>query len=535
MDLPALIDALSRPEAYPFPVDAVEVVQTHISVVFLAGPYAYKVKKPVRFDFLDFSTLEKRHHFCQEEVRLNRRLAAEVYLGVVPIVPAAAGLRFEGEGEPVEWAVKMQRLPRGITLHERLQSGDVPVALVEALARKIAVFHRDHPAPADMQHLAGFDAVAQNLHEIFAESLAQAGSTVHATVFERLRARFGEVLVRLGPLLDARAGRGLTRDTHGDMHLDHVCLFPGRPPEDLVIIDCIEFNERFRYTDPVADVAFPAMDLAFHGRRDLARAFTDAYFRASGDDEGRALLPYYTAYRAAVRGAVEGMKLVEPEVPAAERAATLQSSRGHWLLALAELEEPGRRPCLILVGGLQGTGKSTLAAALAEQAGLERVRTDEVRKALAGAPPDTRLSPEYYTPEWTDRTYAACLRRAEERLFEGGRIVVDATFREERQRRLFLDAAVRWGVPCPWLLCRAESGTIRERLARRHGDVSDADWNVYLDAAAKWQGPGAGTARALRVISTQGTPEDALRQALDVLREEGLIAWGPNRQGLFPP
>src|SRR5262249_36057065 len=154
---------------------------------------------------------------------------------------------------------------------------------------------------------------------------------------------------------------------------------------DLVCVDCIEFNERFRFIDPAADVAFAVMDFAFHGRHDLARAFAGAYFRASGDDEGRALLPLFTAYRAAVRGAVEGMKFAEAEVSAAERAAALDGARGHWLLALAEAEEPGRRPCLVLVGGLQGAGKSTLAQALAGRAGFERVRSDEVRKALAAA------------------------------------------------------------------------------------------------------------------------------------------------------
>jgi hypothetical protein len=300
------------------------------------------------------------------------------------------------------------------------------------------------------------------------------------------------------------------------MHLDHVCLFP----EGLVIIDCIEFNERFRYTDPVADAAFPVMDFAYHGRRDLARAFAEEYFRASGDDEGRALLPLYIAYRAAVRGAVDGMKLAEPEVADADRARTLQSSRRHWLLALSELEPPGRRPCLVLVGGLQGTGKSTLARALAEAGGFERVRSDEVRKALAGVPASERLRPEHYTPVWTERTYDECLQRVREWLFEGRRVLVDATFREERFRRMFLDEAERWGVPALWLVCRAEPETVRQRLEQRRGDASDADWSVYEQAAAAWEEPGETTRRAMRVVSTEGTPEEALAQALGVLSTE---------------
>jgi aminoglycoside phosphotransferase family enzyme/predicted kinase len=528
MDLAALIDALSRPSAYLFPVDAVRVVQTHISVVFLAGEYAYKVKKPVNPGFLDFSTLEKRHHFCNEEVRLNRRLAPDVYLGVVPVTAAGEGLRFEGEGEPVEWAVKMLRLPTGVTLHERLQAGEVGAALVEALARKIADFHRQTPAPADRRHYSRFDAVARNLSDVLDQGESQAGTTVSRAVLDRLRVLVEDALRRLHPLIESRAERGLTRDAHGDLHLDHVCVFPDRPPPgDLVVIDCIEFNERFRFIDPVADAAFPAMDLAFHGRRDLARVFADAYFGASGDDEGRALLPLYSAYRAAVRGSVEGIKLGEAEVSEAEHAATLGSSRGHWLLGLGELEDPARRPALLLVGGLPGTGKSTVAAAVAARAGFHRVRSDEVRKALAGLPEaeyaTARLTAGHYTPAWSDRTYAESLRRAEQRLFEGGRVLIDATFREERHRRLFFDAAVRWGVPAPWLVCEAGPETVRQRLAARRGDVSDADWSVYREASSGWEEPGPAARRALRVISTEGTPEEAVAAALDALREAALM------------
>src|SRR5262249_40147182 len=174
-------------------------------------------------------------------------------------------------------------------------------------------------------------------------------------------------------------------DCHGDLHLDHVYYFPKRmPPDDLVIVDCIEFNERFRFVDPVADMAFPFMDLAFWGRRDLASAFAAAYFQGSGDEEGRALLPLYTGYRATVRGAVEGILQTEKEVPDVERAAALARSRAHWLLALAELEEPDRRPCLVLVAGLPGTGKSVLARGLSQHAGFQVIRSDTVRKEIAG-------------------------------------------------------------------------------------------------------------------------------------------------------
>jgi aminoglycoside phosphotransferase family enzyme len=340
MDLPRLLEALSHPGVYPYPVGAVEVRQTHISAVFLAGPYAYKVKKPVNLGFLDFSTAQKRRHFCEEEVRLNRRLAAHVYLGVVPVVQTPNCLQFEGEGEVIDWAVKMQHLPDAATLQERLGRGEVGAPLVESLARRIASFHRQAEANERIAAFGRFEAVARTVRDVFAQAGPQVGSTVSEDVFARVKALAEEALGRLQPLIEGRAAQGRPRDCHGDLHLDHVYYFPDqKPPAELVIIDCIEFNERFRFIDPVADMAFVIMDLAFHGRRDLARTFADAYFAAAGDGEGRPLLPLYTAYRATVRGMVEGLKLAEKEVPQAERDAALERARAHWLLALTLLEE----------------------------------------------------------------------------------------------------------------------------------------------------------------------------------------------------
>ncbi len=290
-----------------------------------------------------------------------------------------------------------------------------------------------------------------------------------------------------------------------------------------MVIDCIAFNERFRFADPVADAAFLAMDLAFHGRRDLAHVFIDAYFTATGDDEGRALVPFYTAYRAAVRGKVEGFELGEAEIPAAERAAALARARAHWLLGLGELEEPDRRPCLLLVGGLPGTGKSTLARGLAGRAGFTVLRSDVVRKELAGGRAEAAGGFEegIYAPAWTERTYAEVLRRAEGLLFEGRRVLVDASFRDEGRRRTFLQAAVRCGVPAALLLCRADAETVRARLEVRRDDASDADWSIYRKAAERWEALGPVTQGAAREIPTAGRPEEVLDHALCVLRELG--------------
>jgi aminoglycoside phosphotransferase family enzyme/predicted kinase len=524
MDLASLIAALSDPSAYPHPVDAVAIRQTHISVVFLAGPYAYKIKKPLVLGFLDYGTLERRRHFCEEEVRLNRRLAPAVYLGVVPVTGDGNRAAMDGRGEVVEWAVKMERLPDEAMLREQVGRGAVGGAEVAALARRIAAFHAGAETGPAIAACGRFAVVARNARENFTQSASHVGTTLRRSVFERLQALTERSLAALRPIMEARASRGMPCDGHGDLRLDHVYRFPDRrPPDDLLIIDGIEFNTRLRYADPVADMAFLAMDLAFHGRRDLARAFAEAYFSAAGDAEGRALLSFYTAYRAAVRGKVKGIVFGEPETPEPERAEALQRARAHWLLALGELEEPGRRPCLVLIGGLPGVGKSTLARDLAGCTHFTVIRSDLVRKELAyrAGLPASAASPEpgIYTPEWTERTYTECLRRAGGILFDGRRVLVDASFRRDASRRLFLESAVRWGVPGLLLLCWAEPAVVRARLECREGDASDADWSVYRRAAEQWEGPGPLTQRVVREIDTGRSREGALSCALQALQD----------------
>ena len=228
MKLFRLIEALTEPTAYPYPVQTVEVRQTHISAVFLAGSFVYKVKKPVALGFLDFTTLERRHHFCHEEVRLNRRLAPNVYLSVVPVVRTPGGVRLEVEGEVVEWAVKMRRLPDEATFLEYLHRGEVDSRLVETLARRIASFHREAETNSRIASFGRPDAVARNILDVLDRATSRIEATIDRVVFDRVRTLTEEALERLRPLIDGRADRGVTRDCHGDLHLDHIYCFPGR-------------------------------------------------------------------------------------------------------------------------------------------------------------------------------------------------------------------------------------------------------------------------------------------------------------------
>ncbi len=532
MELSSLIDALSRPDAYPHPVGSVEVIHTHASVVFLAGDHVYKIKKPVDLGFLDYSTLLRRLHMCRAEVDLNARLASGVYYGVVPITISSgahgtAGLRVGAPGPAVEYAVHMRRLPDASRLGEMLARGALTRIHLERLAAKLAEFHRRARRGPEISAFGRFDVVAGNCRENFEQLEPRVASILDPAVFERVRRATELELEAHRGLVERRVAMDVPRDTHGDLRLEHVYFLSDRePPDDLVIVDCIEFNDRFRFADPVADIAFLIMDLRAHGARDLADHFADAYFRQTGDEAGRALLPLYVAYRSVVRAKVRAMQAFAPEVPPDTRASLLERARNHLLLALAELEQPAARPCMLLVCGLPGTGKSTIARALAAAEGFEWVRSDVVRKELAGldarASGRTEVDGGIYTPAWNDATYDACLRRAREHIEQGRRVIVDASFREDARREVFVRAGERLGVPVRILHFTAPPAVVRERLARRVDDASDADWDVYVHAASVWEPFGPITRPRRDEVSTVGSVPSVLKNVREVLARHGL-------------
>ncbi len=518
MQLDELIEKLRSPAAYPHEVDGEIVVhETHISVVFLVGDFAYKFKKPVDLGFVDYSTLAKRKHFCEREVELNRRLAPDVYLGVVGLCESGGQLQIDGDGEPVEWAVKMVRLAPQDTLEHRLACEKVDAPTMRGLAAHIASFHQDARGGEDVARYGQFDVVAGNARENFEQTADHVGVTVHRDVYERARNLIEAELERRKELIERRAEEGVPRDTHGDLRLDHVYFDDGK----FTIVDCIEFNDRFRYADPVADMAFLAMDLEFAGRRKLAAEFADAYFAASDDTDGRQLLDHYIAYRAVVRAKVEGIRATDNEADEPVRSQARRKARAHWLLALGRLETPENRPAMVLVGGLPGTGKSTVARELSERANFEVIDTDVVRKELAGLDPDEPARAEYgegiYTAEWSEKTYAECLRRAEELLFEGGRVIIDATFNSDERRRLFLNSARECGVPGLFIALETSAETARERLDARQGGVSDADWQTYEAMREAWDDASDRSARQTVPVSAEGQVDEVVGRVLGVL------------------
>jgi len=483
--LPAVVAAMLRPDFYPERPPAVTLVQTHISYVLLAGDAAYKIKKPVRFSFLDFSTLVRRRHFCHEEVRLNRRLAADVYLGVVGICRSGGAYRLGAEDDPeaVEYAVHMRRLPDDQTLDRLLDRNQVTPAMIDAVAARLAEFHRH--ADAGPQVTANGDpaAIWGVLEDNYNGVRVFRGDTIAPGDDDAIQRFSRDFLARNDLLFRKRQAERRIRECHGDLHSEHICFSP-----QLVIFDCIEFNEAFRYCDVASDIAFLAMDLDYHGHPELAADFVACYAAYAEDADLPRLAPFYQCYRAYVRGKVDSLKSVEEEVAPAERDAARRSAVRHF--ALAYRYTWAATPSLVVIAGLSGTGKSAIAAALHARTGFVHLNSDVIRKRLAGVLPQVRLSEEYYTEVYGERTYAELFAQAGAQLAAGRGVILDATFQRRTGRDTARALARAHGVPFLLVECRCSDDEVRRRLARRaheHHTASDADWSIYVEQRSRYE------------------------------------------------
>jgi aminoglycoside phosphotransferase family enzyme/predicted kinase len=510
-----LVRALADPAVYPHRPPDVTHVQTHISHVFLAGPYVYKLKKAVVFPFLDFGTAARRRQFCDEEVRLNRRLAPEVYLGVLPVTREAGGrLALGGAGPAVDHVVWMRRLPDDRSLARLAPAGAVDDATMDALATRLAAFHASvESSPAVAAH-----ADPERLLAHWRENLEAAGD-VPAEDREVL-ADFGEAWLREhAELLRDRQRAGRIRDGHGDLRADHVYFLdtalpalPDAPavPAGVHVLDAIEFSAAYRANDVASEVAFLAMDLEARDCARLAARFVDAYVRAAGDPGVRALLPFYVSYRACVRGKVDALQSGEPEVAPEARAAAAARSRRHFALALRWAWRAAG-PAVVACCGLSGTGKSTVAAALAATTGFTLVSTDALRPR-APADAGRRWASGRYSAAAREAVYVRLAAAADAALASGEGVVADATFMRAVDRRRLADVAARHGVPVCFVECRADEAVVRTRLDARDRtpSISDARWDTHLEQRRRWEPLGAAEPH---VVVDAGGSRDAARAA----------------------
>jgi aminoglycoside phosphotransferase family enzyme/predicted kinase len=533
--LPPVIRALLDPAAYPHPVDRVKLIQTHVSYVLLAGEHVYKIKKPVDFGFLDFSTLGKRRYYCRQEVILNARLCPGTYLGVSQIrervSPSASGrsrITVDGAGKVIEYAVRMRRLPDERMMDHLLESGDLTGQMVLALAERLAEFHdRSETSPRIAEY--GDWAIRHAWEENLRQWAEYIGDTISEEQDRVIRAYGEAFFAREAELLRQRVSNLRIRDCHGDLRSDAVCF-----TDDICIYDCIEFNRRMRYTDVAGDVGFLAMDLDYRGHDGVAVDFVNAYVGASGDSDLHRVIDFYKCYRACVRGKVEGFRSRMPEVPPRERRLAARAARRYFELAChyAQSLPPA---LLVITCGFTATGKSALARRLTELTGIDAISSDVVRKRLAGlAPSDHRFEPfqrGIYTREFTERTYAALLEEARERLHKGRSVILDASFLRRQHRRAAARLAAAEGAQFACLECRASDDAVRKRLDRRlreGADPSDARWEIYASQKRRFQRPSEVSPERLITVDTERPSGREAQRVLRRLRDLSPLALPAN-------
>lgn len=509
-----LIAGLLQPDAYAHPAgmhptDVPRLIETHISWVILSGDFAYKIKKPINYGFLDFSSLEKRHHFCSEEIRLNLRLAPDHYLAVVPITGTANAPRMEGDGPAIEWAVKMRAFPADATLDREAQ---ITAEQIDAIADQIAAFHeRIAIAPADNAYGTPetvAEPVATNfaqLHALLPAPSRETSSSVRAELveaqpFDKLRANGKtEFLLdtlqawsqaegeRLAAHFDARKAAGCIRECHGDLHLGNIAWVDDKP----LVFDALEFNPALRYIDVISEIAFLVMDLQHRGRPELAWRLLNRYLEQIGEgcnpSQGLTALPYYLVYRAMVRAKVSAIQASQ---------AGNDFSECRTYLKLAHRLAHDRHPALVLMHGVSGSGKTWLSQHLLEQLGAIRLRSDVIRKRLFGLKPlqnsatVSTATGGIYTRDASARTLASLLDQARTSLAAGFLTIVDATFIHRSWRAPFQALAEEMGIDWQIVSVEAPSDILQARIAQRQqnaADASEADASVLASQLANLQ------------------------------------------------
>lgn len=513
---PERIEELKKPGVFPGESETVSIIQTHLSVVCLTSQFAYKFKKAIRLPFADFTTVAKRRHFCEEELHLNRRLCPGVYLEVVSLVrDPDGGIHLGEDGETIDYAVKMQRLPADRMMDVMLDRDAVTADQVRDIAAQICRFQKtaeqgkggdDHGSPDRLREfaLANFEETASACDTIFPTGL-------HKALRERTVRDFDHHL----PLLRERAEKGKVIDGHGDLHARNICLTD--PPS---IYDCIEFEPAFRYADVATEHAFLLMDLLYRRHPDLASTYLEAVLAHSGDRELPILLPTLMRYRAMVRAKVAALTAAEPEVEAEARTRAAEDAAAYLRFAAGlAVEEDG--PTWLIIGGLPGAGKSTVAQLLGQDPDRPVLSSDRIRKELAGCDAGETLPEEFYHSDFSDQVYAELAARAGELTASGAKtVILDANFRERSRRDTIRKKADRSGVRALLVFLELDPETAEARIRKRNrpsadnsspgptreNDASDADVAVYRRLLREFEPPALNEALPVLCVDASGTP-----------------------------
>jgi hypothetical protein len=498
------------------------LLETHCAWVLLTGEFAFKIKKPVDFGFLDYSTLEKRRFFCQEEIRLNRRFAPQIYLDVVAVRGEPEQPHIEGDGPVLEYAVRMRQFPADGLLSQLAEAGRLEAAHIDQMIERIADFHQTTQRASPESEYGDPARIHHWVVENFEHVRAAISSAEDLQQLARLREWVEQERARLDALLRSRKRGGFIRECHGDLHLGNLTLIDGV----VTLFDCIEFNPELRWIDVLSEVAFLIMDLQERGYAGFANRFLNGYLQYTGDYEGIGVLPYYLVYRAAVRAKVAVLRAQQAD-PASPLLRHAQREYHEYASLAGQYTEP-RHAALLITCGLSGSGKSTLAGQLCEQRGMIQLRSDLERKRLAGlaALESSRsaLGTGIYTPEQTEQTYRRLAQLAAAVVGAGYTALVDATFLQRRQRAMFRELAEDRGVQFAILDCQAPEAELRRRIRQRQAggaDASEANLQV-LDVQLASREPLDGDEMA-RTIPVDTYAPEHFAALLDELRQRELI------------
>jgi aminoglycoside phosphotransferase family enzyme/predicted kinase len=506
------IEELLVASAFSHAVTGLRLVETHISWIVLTGELAYKIKKPLKLDFIDTSTLERRQHYCNEELLLNRRLAPQLYLRVVPITRQNGRVLVDGPGTAIEYAVCLKQFSGDEELPALLECGDVSVQEILQLGETLAHFHMQAPAASGSraseeatQRL--YDTVLDNLEQL----LAHIAQDRWMPELRRLWNWTSAAIVTDESSFEERARSGHIRDCHGDLHAANIVRIDGR----LVPFDCIDFDPHLRWIDVTNDIAFLVMDLQGRGREDLAMVLLNRYLEVTGDYEGVRLLPFYAVYRALVRAKVDALTIEQAPRLADEFSARLQR---RIRTAISLTQRP--RPALLLMHGLSGSGKSWLSEQLVAPLKALRIRSDVERRRLAGTSQGAAgFKQGRYSPEMSHRVYARLMECAESCLQADINVIVDAAFLDESDQELFTSLADRLNVTCAFISCHADPATLLNRVAARSErgtDASEANTSV-LDAQLRDFKP-LGTQQRRPFIQVDTRNSDVIERTVGAVR-----------------
>jgi len=507
----SILKSLLKPDAYPEEVTGVELIQTHVSYIFLTDQHAYKIKKPVDFGFLNFSTIDRRRFYCNEEVRLNRRLCPDIYDGVVELREAPHGAAFHGSGAILDYAVKMRRLPSDRMLDNLVESGDVTAETMREVSRTIAEFHRTAMTSETIAEHGRLERIMYNWQENFDQTVSFEETTLPAHDRETIRTWVSAFAAEHESLFQQRVDEGFIRECDGDIHLENICLDNGA----IHIFDCIEFNDRFRCSDTAADIAFLLMDLDYHGRHDLSDDVIDEYVSVSGDSGAVALIDFYKIYRAFVRGKVESFRLNDSGLSQDEQTLARKKAIRYFRLVRGYIERRSLKSTLFITCGLMGSGKSTLTAQLAFELGVPTYNSDATRKQLAGLPLEIQVRDNFneglYDLQSHDATYAELLRTAEQCLTEGRSVLIDAGFTRKEQRDAFSELAGRHAVPFIILHVACSDAENKRRLLDREASgmsVSDGRLELLASQSVVFEPPDMSEGT---IITLRGTDDPAIQ------------------------